>query len=545
MEKYYYKILKQNGLVGGNDEVLRALIIIDSVSCKMIYSQEKSSTWWTTFHKELSALSWSNPNNINVVVEDLLKNTRKYFYLLLKGRVIDSFRNSFRATVHTYLLYLISQNVVNRKWKEEIENYTSELKSNWYRTIRIEIIDEYINDFWNIKKSLSEADLKSIAKLEKVFETISRDMKEILISVYNSDQEEIINNSQLIQPYFEKPLNFKEKNQYLDLQSKESRLRLQCMIEEYLSITSNSTENSWNQYLANNWKKYFPEIKLSARILLEIKELLGLDQEHSLKTRGNIANYKRYFKALGIIICNGNIQKIRSDSVIRSLVLNRTVAMTVSLLDYTKADKKNPEEVIQDILAYLSYINYVTNQAEEDDIVEILGLFMENGRFNACSIETISLYHEIWKKSFNEMREYLNGKNKAVSVLNNKIDEMESSLAKASYNTLRRFVIDLDRGDFGYQLGKLYRFSIGMDPLTIDEVRDLICMYFDQLNNMGIKPIAADLLNCELDVNDDIYTFCTPYSLDQSIGIRTLVYPGWTVNGSTVVSPVYKIKENK
>lgn len=545
MERYYSETLKRNGLVGGNDEVLRALIIIDSICCKMVYNRERSNTWWTTLNKELSVLSWSDPNNINVVVEDVLKNTRKYFYLLLKGHTINSFANSFRITVHTYLLYLISTQVVNREWKEGIENYTSELKPSWHRKIRNEIIDVYIDNYWNIKKSLSEADFIKIEELGKVFKVISREMKKILISVHNLDQGNIIDNSQPIQRYLGTPHYFKEKKPFVNLQSKENRIQLQCMIEEYLSINSNSTENGWNQYLVNNWEKYFPEVELSTGMQLEIKELLGLGQEHNSRTRGNIANYKRYFKALGIVICNGNIQKIRSESVIRSLVLNRTVAMTVSLLDYTKADKKNPEEVTQDILAYLSFINYVTNKAEEDDIVESLGLFIENGRFTAASIKTISQHYEMWKKSFNEMKEYLNGRNKVVSVLNDKIDEMESSLAKASYNTLKRFVIDLDRGDFGYQLGKLYRFSIGMDSLTIDEVRKLVCTYFGQLNNMGIKPIATDLLNSELDVNDDIYTLCIPYSLDQSIGSRILVYPGWTVNGSVVASPVYQIKENK
>ena len=141
------------------------------------------------------------------------------------------------------------------------------------------------------------------------------------------------------------------------------------------------------------------------------------------------------------------------------------------------------------------------------------------------------------------MKEYLNNKNKAVATLNNRIDEMENSLAKANYDSLKKLVLILDRGGFGYQLGELYRFAHSMDDISIEKAKELVASFFDQLNNIGIKPVAAEKLNQVLDERDELYKASIPVYKEETEGVRVLSYPGWSIEKSVVALPVYRIKE--
>ena len=479
-------------------------------------------------------------------MEGFVKTKRKYFKFFLDGREDLSFRNAYRGTVHSWLLFLISQKKPVISWKKEIENYTSNLRDNWYKKPREEIIEEYVDLFRTIYKDLSEDDLSRIFNLSNTFSKVAARYKEILYRIYDRDNVCSLRNSdsiasnQSISDITMHVLSRKKEN-FFD--SKEKRITLQCMIEYYLAITSYSSKQTWDAFLHNTWKKFYPRVQFSDKIQDELDALLGISMDNSSESKKTNTNFQRYMRALGIVISHGNIQNIRSESVLRILVINRTVTMTVSLMDPNKAEKKSTEDVLQDISAYLSYINYVTNKAEEDDLIESLNLYLENGRFSQMAIKKVVQFSDMWKKCFHDMKDYLNSRNKAVSVLNDRIDEMENTLAKAEYNSMKNIILNLDRGGSGFCLGKLYRFAKALDDLSIQEIRSLVSSYFNILNNIGIKPVASDRLDTIISENEDLFSQCIPEVNNNVEGECELAYPGWSVRESIVALPVYKKKE--
>ena len=328
------------------------------------------------------------------------------------------------------------------------------------------------------------------------------------------------------------------------LMSKINRTAFQCMVEAYLIMAEAPSEAEWNRYLNKNWEVYFPSLKLTSKRREQINDILELDSNNAQWKKQLTSNFQRYSKALGVAICNGNIQKIRSDSYIRSLTVHRTVAMVVSLIEPENAYIKQIDEIVGDIIAYLSYVNYIPDKAEEADIMEILDTYLENGRFNTDSVRLLNTYKQNWKQSYQNTREFLNQRNRAVSVLNDKIDEMEVSLAKANYDTLKQLIIELDRGSFGYQLGKMYRLAFGIDTVSVDELVSILKILFHQFNNMGIKPVAENQFGQELYKDSLLYKESIPEIVNEDSKPRILLYPGWSLNGTVIAQPVYKAKED-
>ena len=547
MNKRFKDTFISAGFQNENSTLLQAIINLDIICCISIDNGDT----YSMYRNKLSEMLYNNGSSTIMdarsILEGFVKTNRKYYKFLIDGRKDLSFGNAFRGTVHSFLLWLISQKRPVVSWKTEVNKYTSELRENWYEKPREEIIDEYIDLFRTVYKDLGLNELEKVCENQKAFANVAERFKKILYSIYEKDGEYLSGNTNL--PTYgrigventEKPI---DKKSTAFFETKENKINLLCMAEYYLAITQNSTKQSWQVYLYNTWKKFFPGIEISEKIYEELENLLGLVSDSNSDTKKINSNFQRYMRAVGIVINHGNVQNVRSDAVLRSLVLNRTVAMTLSLIDPNKADKKEIEDVLQDVSAYLSYINYVTNKAEEDDLMESLTLYLENGRFSSNSIKKIAQYSDMWKKSFHEMKDYLNSRNKAVSVLNDRIDEMETTLAKSEYNSMKKMVLNLDRGGFGFCLGKLYRFENNLDDLSVREIRELVSCFFNILNNMGIKPADSERLDTIITEQEELFMRCIPETEEAVSENRILSYPGWSVKESIVALPVYKTKEN-
>lgn len=547
MGKQDVEIYKLSGNIKDKNSAVRMSVLADCVCCETICEKQKENELKKNLaEKVLNGEQKDSSITLQDILDNYIKKKRKYYFLLITGKKVSSFAYSFRGTINTRLLYLISQNVSNLYWKKELEKFTSRFRESWFRQVRNDIIDEYVNEFWSAKKILTDSDMVYLHGMGAKLEELSNIYSSLLEKAYRKDAgvpevEEKKENPVIRKTEESKIPEVQEKRAFFS--SKENKISLQCMTEYYLSTTEKSTEQTWNQYLSNSWKRFFPGIDLSDAIIDELNEMMRMAQYNNVRDKNTSSGFLRYIKALGVVIRNGNLQNIRSDSVVRSLVLNRTTAMAISLIDPEKADKKTQEDLLQDIFAYLSYINYVTNKAEEEDLTDSIDIYCENGRFNSEAIKKLASFSGLWKKSVLFMKEYLNNKNKAVATLNNRIDEMENSLAKANYDSLKKLVLILDRGGFGYQLGELYRFAHSMDDISIEKAKELVASFFDQLNNIGIKPVAAEKLNQVLDERDELYKASIPVYKEETEGVRVLSYPGWSIEESVVALPVYRIKE--
>lgn len=547
MDKQLIETFISAGLKNGKSSVLMAVLDLDIICCESIAKKASYSSYRNRISEMIYNFSEANEADARSILEEFVKTDRKYFKFLIDGREDLFFRNAFRGTIHSWLLFLISQKKPVVSWKIELGNYTSDLPDNWHEKPREEIIEEYVDLFHTVYKDLSTDDLNRVCDISNTFSIVATHFKKILYSIYENDGERsaryakpVIHDRTMFKSVTQ-PL-LKRKENFFD--SKENRIILQCMAEYYLSVTPNSSKQKWHAFLHNTWKKFYPGILLSDTIQDELDNLLEVFSNNNSDNKKTNNNFQRYMRALGIVINHGNVQNIRSEAVLRILVVNRTVAMTLSLMDPNKAGKRETEDVLQDVSAYLSYINYVTNKAEEDDLVESMSLYLENGRFSPNSIKRVAQYSNMWKKSFHDMKVYLNSRNKAVSVLNDRIDEMETTLDKADYNSMKNMVLNLDRGGFGFCLGKLYRFANALDDLSIQETRTLLSCYFSMLNNMGIKPVDSGRLDTIIHEQEELFSNCVPEAEDMVNGDRLLSYPGWSVKDSVVALPVYKIKEN-
>lgn len=546
MEKFYVNAFIAGGFCGTPREVLRVLIMIDADFCHAAACNGRLSDALQNMKLSLSSTDWKNVDDAAQMITDALKKRRSFYYRTLAGRKIDMASVAFRGAIHARLLLLVSTDIPNKNWKKELENFVSDLRSDWYPHLRRQVINAYIDDYWNAYKVLTPSNIQHLNSQKNSYKSFSKKMLDILKHLQELNDNPPLQqcfNAKTPSSRWDKPTAGQagERNNSF-FSNKIYRVPLQCLIETYLE-NSASSKQEWNQYLYDNWKTYYPEIPLTDDMKRQINHLLALDDNSRLK-RVN-TNFERYFKALGFLIRTGDIQKIHQDAIIRTLVLNRTVAMVVSLLDPDKADTKQVDEVVDDIIAYLSYMNYVSNEAEDEDLIDILDAYLENGRFNRTSLQLLSNCREIWQQSYHNMKDFLDHRNKAVSVLNDKIEEMETSLAKANYNSLKHLILELDRGSFGYRLGQMYRCAMGYDTFTAEEAAMMLKVLFNQLNNMGIKPLAGESLNQTLHEEDSLYEECIPESPEKTQGPRTLLYPGWTINGSTIALPIYKIKEEK
>lgn len=543
MEKQLVETFISVGVENSKSSVLKAVLELDIICCESIAKEVSYNSYKNRISEMVYNFSDANDVDTCSILERFVKKDRKYFKFLIDGRENLSFANAFRGTIHSWLLFLISKKKPVISWKIELRNYIFDLRDNWYEKTREEIIEEYVDLFCTVYKDLSTDDLNRVCDRSKVFSLVATRFKKILYSVYENENKQsklVMHDRIMLESVTQSSLKKKEK--FFD--SKGNRIILQCMVEYYLSVTPNSSKQTWHTFLHNTWKKFYPGILLSDTIQDELDNLLVIFSDNNSDNKKTNSNFQRYMRALGVVINHGNIQNIRSESVLRILVVNRTVAMTLSLIDSNKAEKREIEDVLQDVSAYLSYINYVTNKAEEDDLVESMSLYLENGRFSPNSIKRVAQYSDMWKKNFHDMKTYLNSRNKAVSVLNDRIDEMETTLAKADYNSIKNMVLNLDRGGFGFCLGKLYRFANALDDLSIQEARTLLSCYFNILNNMGIKPVDTNRLDTIINEQEELFSNCVPEAEDMVNGDRLLSYPGWSIKDSVVALPVYKIKEN-
>lgn len=531
MNKYFINTYITAGFCGSTNEILRTLILTDSYFCHAAVNSITLSDAQTGLKLFLTDTDWKNIDNAIEMITNVQKIKRSYFYRTITNKSINRIIVAFRGALHARLLLLISTNVPNRNWLHELNHFMSILPEDWYKQLRRKIAEELIDHYWDAYEILSENDIRQLKFRKESYKIFSKKMLNLL-KHYLTLKESA-----------PKPAS-EQNNDFFS--HKTNKVRLQCLVESYLADPDPSKPR-WEQYLRKNWKEYNPKVSLTDSVMQQIAYLLVLDTNANPKTRKFHTNSERYFKALGIAIRSKRIQNIYQETTIRTLVLNRTIAMVVSLLDPEFSDSEKThamqtDEVVDDILAYLSYMNYVSTEAENDDIIEILDNYLENGYFNRTSLRLLYRSREVWRQSYLDMKEFLSHRNKAVSVLNDKIDEMETSLAKANYDSLKRFVLELDRGSFGCRLGQMYRCAKGYDTFSVQDAIQMFNILFDQLNNMGIKPVAEEFLNQRLLEENELFDQCISESSEITKGTHTLYYPGWSINGSTVALPIYKTK---
>ena len=316
----------------------------------------------------------------------------------------------------------------------------------------------------------------------------------------------------------------------------------QCMAENYLMKCNSPCEKDWKEFMEENWSIYFPHDPLTDDIRHEIN--VAMFSNDKRWTKRNETAFECYCKSLGLAVTKG-VTNIRSESLLRSLVLNRTAAMAVSLIDPARAEKKDVNSVVSDIFMYLSNVNYVETDDEESVITEIMENYLENGRFSRKSLEILQSSSDVLKNGFKNIKEFLNNRNKAISVLSDRLKHTEDSLVHAKFEALTDFINYIDRGGFGYQLGKLYRFASGLDTLSTGEAAYLLQCLFNQFGNMGISPIAAEWLDKPLNKNNEYYEGSVPEITGNDQEERILRFPGWSLNGITIVPPVYLTDDDK
>ena len=329
------------------------------------------------------------------------------------------------------------------------------------------------------------------------------------------------------------------------LNTKDRKIRFQCLLE-YALLDREAGAQNWFSPVSAQWSRFIPELVLTDTLAAQAayavhRTLPG--QEPSGGRRKCDTPLERYYRALGIALDEGGIQKIRNESVLRNILMSRTAALYVSCLDPDHLGQSTMESAMREVLGRLSQISYTAGTSDSEDLKRILKLYMENDRFDPKLVRLMTPHRELFKNLYLSTMEFMNSRNQAFQALSSQLEQIDQYRDTVTFDIKKNLIDALDRGSHGYCLGQMYRIAAGKECLSPEETRNLLRSFFYLLENLGIQAIGGGLLDQTIREEDPIHKQCIPFYNDNARGIHKLVYPGWTINGCQSAPPVYVTEE--
>lgn len=536
------KTLRAAGFRGNADQMLDILIQFDVQMCLDVLhttSAQLAVDRWTMSH--LPAPNGLNKNAAKQLAT-LLQNKRKYFLIGMRGENISVYPLRLRAAVHGRLLSLVAKDVPEKNWKQEILAFTKDGFSKRHSNTTQEIITEYLDSYSGCSRALTKDTRNLLKKSLREIDLYAEKARKGLLGRQDSDVKTAEapaaeNNSQ------EAPLRIKPAF----LNSKERKIRFQCLLEYALQEQEQNRQKDWFAPIRSKWNSFIPDLVLVDNLAKQVaaavyRTLPGQIPEG--EKRKCETPLDCYYRALGVALEEGGFQKIRNEAVLRSLVMNRAVALYVSYLDPDDLGSDTVEIAKHEILNRLSQVNYVAGSSDPEDLTKILKLYMEDGCFDPELVRLISPHRELYKELFRSTMEFMNSRNQAFKALSSQLEQIDQYRDAVAFDTRKDLIDALDRGSHGYCLGRMYRVALGKETLSQEDAQTLMRSFFYLMENLGIQAVAGNLMDQIITEEDPIHKLCIPFYQDTAHGAHKLIYPGWAINGCQVAPPVYQTEED-
>ena len=529
------------GFSGDADQMLNILIRFDGQMCQETVQKTPprlAVDRWTMEHLP-------SEDGVNVTaakkLSGLLQDRRKYFIIGMRGEEIRAYPLLLRAAVHSRLLSLIANSVPETSWKKEILEFTADVIAEKYTDMAQEIIDEYRSVYAGCDRVLTDDSRKLLKQNLQAFELYAKKIHGCLLQLQGGVPVKAVQPSAVQTETQEAARRIKPTF----LNTKERKIRFQCLLE-YALQEQEQNRQDWFMPIKNKWNEFIPELVLVDNLAKQVAVAIHrtLPGQISDGEKRKCENpFDRYCLALGVALEEGGIQRIRNESILRNLLMSRTVALYVSYLDSDDLSSDTMENALCEIQSRLSQVSYSAGTSDSEDLKQILALYMEGDRFDPELVQLLSPHRELYKNLFRSTMEFMNSRNQAFQVLSNQLEQIDQYRDAVNFDVRKDLIDTLDRGSHGYCLGRMYRVAIGKECLSPEDTKNLMRSVFYLLENLGIQAVAGDLLDQIIQEDDPIHKLCIPFYNDASQGAHKLIYPGWAINGCQAAPPVYLTEE--
>jgi len=451
------------------------------------------------------------------------------FKLLAKGETIHKPMMILKTLIPVTILFIIDQN-------EMAEIEIDRLKRNVIAIIKplinneiavVENVDKIINQYFNNNTVLLIETIQIIKQHHDYICTILERLKTSLLAKKKDKRSktssrggslEKNNTSSIIchDSCYNAPLKY---------------MRIVCLM--YLALEEHRKTGRDREGLFQElWSKVFETLPLNKETQLEINILIAEDPD---------------LLALDMLF-KYSLKEIRSGRIVRRIIVALCVHQVLSKLPHGSSEDMVIDEAMtlfsrfstlsvgkeeSDIEAYLK--KFVVSDGNVDDrISQLLWEYAETiSEFFKMSLDSINSADNARKRFWWE--EILDRKEKKVSTLQNQIGSTKA-------NTIFSLVEKLSSSSYNYVLGRLYRFAQGYDSPSQNEIRVALNNLMQVFQLFGVKAIGEKLVDLEMsDSLCDENRISTAVISDMRIG--HVVFPGWSVDGDTVVLPVASKKE--
>lgn len=307
-------------------------------------------------------------------------------------------------------------------------------------------------------------------------------------------------------------------------------IRIVCLM--YLALEKHrKLGGNRESLLKEQWTKVFGSIPCTRQAQNEIDDFIA--SEPDLEALNKLFKY--------------SLKEVRSGRIVRRIVVCLCVHQVLSRLPHNSS----ADMVIDEAMLLFGRFSALSVGREEADIEEYLKKFITDdgivdervshflweytdtiSEFFKMSIENINSVDNARKRYWWE--EELIRKEKEVNLLQNQIDATKT-------NTIFSLVEMLSSPTYNYVLSRLYRFTQGFDSLSTEETKQELKTLFHIFRLFGVNAVEEMIIDKELsDKACDGLEIITAVVPDMESG--HIIFPGWDVDGDTVMLPIACLK---
>ena len=315
-----------------------------------------------------------------------------------------------------------------------------------------------------------------------------------------------------------------------------------CSSHKVTGLRSWEAQQERDRTLQALWGKFYPSLPYEEEW---VESLLYPDRE---SRRWQNTAFSLYCRATGIALHKDLEMLDASRKVhLNTLLLGRAVSMAMANANLSQLSGETPRSMLPAVLSYLDSVAYVPINSEEKDkqiILSFLALYTADETWESLlepgAVEAVQRYQEIIRDNYKTIRDLFSRQN---AEMQKKVNEAHRLAEGAEFNLKKRLIRLLDLGSNGHCLSELYRFLNNVEDYTSEQIRSDLFVLFSALNRLDISPLGGEALDQRITPGNELFEKSAPALTSRDAqGTRYLLYPGWVVNGITVVPPIYTLR---
>ena len=512
-----------SGTLSPSDFLVRLDIIACLCAHKKISLEEEFYNMRKQFITEIGFEA-----NLYSEVFDYYSNYRSGFIIMSHGDTINSPMRIMKTLIPIICLSILANKNDNELDLPEIEAEISRILSRHFRDIaRIKYrVHEIVDQYFEGSKELSDI----------TFEYLSsnaidiNELKDSLIEAIDCKPNERV-------PRFSKEtrpqnipgisikmntpaISFDVTNLYV--------MKLACVLELALRDKQKLQSTSREDLIARNWDKVFTGIQLTDERQGEYE---------------NVISNNDYLHSLNLLFTYP-LDKIRSEKIIRSIIVIRCVHQVIATMPYKSAAINIAAEALE---LFDSNFKMMSVGKEEADITDYTNKYITYSGFISEHITALLkknalLIQEQFTETVQAFSNRIARTTDNVEKLGQELGNLKTQLTQSKASAIIELIQKLASPEYGYVLGRIFRYSQSIETPTSDQINYLAKDILRILSLFAVEPIEAEnvgTIATESEMDLGQYDLLQHQLLGKKDFITNeIVFPGWRVSGDLVTFPV-------